>query len=255
MRFNIGSTLQQTIDVPFPLNVSSAKINVDREQSRIDYTAPVADIPFLAARPDNIFPLDMHRCDPGSSSYSKCRLTYATVQRLCSNTLRMSFRKLCRCSIPILLIGWNGIQHTPLLCLLLSTSSMKISGLTASSLCLASLALRITCIAFSCIHADSATMRSQNASIWTYLPAWYVRYSWTPSVWTFLIRPFSSTPLSLLLKLAVVATTLSPSYAHCVATPCDVSSMKMRQFFGDIFSQPSLSVAGHGTTRAHVSIG
>lgn len=79
LKLNIDSELQQSHDVPFPLNVSLAQVKIAREQSWIDVTAPVADTPFLAARPDNVFPVDMHRCDPCSSSHNECRLTYAAV--------------------------------------------------------------------------------------------------------------------------------------------------------------------------------
>jgi hypothetical protein len=60
LKLNIGSTLQQSFNVPFPLKVSAADTRIAREESWIEFTAPVADMPFLAARPDNVFPLDMY---------------------------------------------------------------------------------------------------------------------------------------------------------------------------------------------------
>lgn len=60
LKLNIGSTLQQSFNVPFPLKASAATVRIARKQSWIECTAPVADMPFLAARPDNVFPLSMH---------------------------------------------------------------------------------------------------------------------------------------------------------------------------------------------------
>jgi hypothetical protein len=76
LKLNIGSTLQQSFNVPFPLKASAAKTRIARKQSWIEFISPVADMPFLAACPDNVFPLGMHGYESCSSSRDK---TYTNV--------------------------------------------------------------------------------------------------------------------------------------------------------------------------------
>ena len=80
LKLNIGSMLQQSPKVPFPLRGSVAEIEVAREESWVEIIAPVADMPFLAARPDNVFPLGMHGYESCYSSFREMYTDFCNSQ-------------------------------------------------------------------------------------------------------------------------------------------------------------------------------
>ncbi|KAH6639130.1 hypothetical protein C7974DRAFT_421742 [Boeremia exigua] len=64
LELNMGSKLEERLEVPFPLDTTASKTRISRKQCWVEFTAPVADINFIAKRADAVFPVHVQREAP-----------------------------------------------------------------------------------------------------------------------------------------------------------------------------------------------